>query len=236
MLELLNASFSLSNLLLTSLLGLILLYWASVIAGALDMKSIDVSMDKDIHFDKDLHIDKGIIVDKHIPIGKDIHTDKELVAESNFLVDFLRFFNFGQVPFMVVLSILVLIMWSVSVYCNNPQSFINPSQSVGLAFLLLVPNLFLSLFITKFLTAPLIPVFRKLDTTKAPLEYTGKTGILAMGMESDEIGQVKIRIEQAESVVRVRSADGRKLEKGEEVIIIDRLANGTYLVQKLDKL
>jgi Protein of unknown function (DUF1449) len=172
MLELLNASFSLSNLLLTSLLGLILLYWASVIAGALDMKSIDVSMDKDIHFDKDLHIDKDIAVDinKDISIGKDIHTDKEIVGNSNFFVDFLRFFNFGQVPFMVVLSILVLIMWSVSVYCNNPQSFINPSQSVGLAFLLLIPNLFLSLFITKFLTAPLIPVFRKLDTTKAPLE------------------------------------------------------------------
>lgn len=224
--ELISTAIAPANLLLTILLGVIVLYWLTVIIGALDMDSFDVDIDAHVHAGMDIH--------------HDVHVDATHTHElphGGFFFGILRFFNFGQVPFMVVLSILLLCMWSLSIYCNNPQSIINPSESVLWAMLLLVPNLVISLFLTKLLTAPLVPLFKKLDTHAAPIDYVGKMGTLTLPADDKNMGQARIEINHDVMLISVKSADGTPLAKGDKILIIEELSNDKiYIVQKVDNI
>jgi uncharacterized membrane protein SpoIIM required for sporulation len=101
--EILTAAFSASNLIITLLFLAVLIYWSIVIVGAIKIDSIDFNVDADHH----IHIDHG---------QSDIPHD---VPNNSWFFGMLRFFNFGRVPFMVVISILIISMWTISMMCNH---------------------------------------------------------------------------------------------------------------------
>lgn len=234
--ELITAAFSTSNLFLTFLLGLITLYWLSVIIGAIGMDSFDIDLDIDADIDVDVDIDVDADVDVDVDADVDADTDTSVgQVGSGLMIGTLRFLNFGRVPFMVLLSTIILCMWSIAIYCNHDASWINPGNSTSVAAILFIPNLIASLFLSKLFTAPLVPVFAKLNTAEKALVIDGKVGTLMTSIKEKEIGQLKIDINGSIVSLSVQSNDGNKINKGDKVVVIEKLEDGrAYIVQKID--
>ncbi len=143
--ETIESAFSVINIIPTALLILVLIYWLTVIIGVFNIDSFDFGADADLDVDVDADVD--------------IDTDMDVSAGDSILWvnSALSFFNLGKVPFMLILSIFSLSMWVISMLMN----FYLNNTVVLLSLVYLIPNIFLSAFITKFLTSPLVKVFAK---------------------------------------------------------------------------
>jgi hypothetical protein len=218
--ELISTAFAPANLFLTIFLLLVLFYWLTVVLGALDMNSIDIDIDADVDVDVDVDADT------------DVHH-----AGGGVFLGVLRFFNLGQVPFMVVFSVLILSMWAISVYLNSPNSFINPEMSATWAVILFLPNFIVSMFVTKFVTMPLVPLFRALDSSKKPLEIRGQIATLTTPASNDSTGQAKLTVNGSTVTVSVRTIDDQPIERGATVIVIEEIKEERiFIVQRMDKI
>lgn len=226
--ELLTAAFSSPNIIFTILLIIICFYWLTVIIGVIGLDTFDVDIDADVDIDVDVEMD----VDADVDV--DTTTDVASITAGSILLGSLRFFNLGRVPFMVLVSMFILSLWSFSVYCNHEGSWINPTNSMGMAALLLAPISIISLFTTKILTIPLIPLFKHGNTFAKPLVINGKVGTLLTSIKGEETGQCKATIDESIITLIVRSDTGELIEKGAEVVIIQKEKDGkSYLVQRL---
>ena len=58
--ELFNAAISSPNIIPTALLGLVLLYWLTVVIGALDFDALDFDVDTDIDTEVDAGVGAGV--------------------------------------------------------------------------------------------------------------------------------------------------------------------------------
>ncbi len=212
--ELIQTAFSPVNLIYTFLLILIFIYWLSIIVGALDFGSFDLD------FDLDTDIDVEADVDTEIEGGS-----------AGWLAGLLHFFNFGKLPFMVIMSFLVLLSWTISIAAN--YYFGNNSTLFALA--LIFPNLFVSLFITKVITTPLVPVFDKLDAGVEPVDYIGLTCKLVLPASTTKMGQAEVLVENSNSLlinVKVDFENPFEFQKGEEAIIIRKEESKSYYIIK----
>jgi hypothetical protein len=216
--ELLQAAFSYSNFLFTILFMLVIIYWMIVIVGAIKIDSLDFNMHHDVHVD--------------IPHGADAgnHLHHDVPSGGSWFFGMLRFFNFGRVPLMVVLSILILSMWTISMACNHVGSILNPYNSFLLSLLYVIPNIVASAFVMKFLSTPLIPLFDKLDTHETSLHYEGYSGKLTTDVHENGIGQAKILINNSTITVSVKTKDGDSLNKGDAIIILNESQDKKYYI------
>ncbi len=214
--ELINAAFSAPNILLTILFILVVFYWMTVIVGALNVDSFDIDVDVDVDVDIDVDIDADVDVDAETEVSGG--------GGANWFFGLLRFFNFGRVPFMVVMSILILSMWSISMLCNHEGSPINPGNSFILAALYFIPNLIASAFVMKFISTPLIPIFDKLDTHAQALQYEGQIGILTTDIKENGLGQLKLFVNNSSIVISVKSANGLPIPRGQKVVVVEELS------------
>ena len=91
-------------------------------------------------------------------------------------------------------------------------------------------------FATKIITAPLVPVFAKLNTAEKELViFNGKVGTLMTGIQDSEKGQLKIDIDGSVVSLTVKSNEGKTIKKGEKVVIIDQIEEGkSFIVQKIN--
>jgi hypothetical protein len=219
--EILAAAFSASNLILTLMFLAVLIYWSIVILGAIKIDSIDFQVDTH----HDIHIDHG-----HSDLPHDVPT-------NSWFFGMLRFFNFGRVPFMVVMSILIISMWTISMICNHIGSILNPGNYFLLAMLYFVPNLVLSAFLMKFLSTPLIPIFDKLDSSAGIMHYEGYNGTLTTEIKKDGVGQAKLFIDNSTLLVSVKTKDGSELKKGDKIVILEQDSKEKcYIVEKSEDL
>lgn len=227
--DLITAAFSSPNVVFTILLIIICFYWLTVILGVVGLETFDFDVDADIDVDVDLEVDADVDVD----VDADVATG---ITAGSILLGGLRFFNLGRVPFMVLMSMFILSLWSLSVYCNHEGSWINPTNSISIAALLLAPIVLISLFSTKLLTMPLVPLFKHGNTFAKPLVINGKIGTLLTSIKGEETGQLKASIDDSIVTLMVKSDTGAAIEKGAEVIIIQEDKDGkTYLVQKWNR-
>lgn len=119
--ELLNAAISMVNLPYTVFMGIVALYWSSVILGAMDISFLDMDIDIDADVDGDLPFHLGL----------------------------LTFFNVGQVPTMFLLSILGFFSWSFSILVNHALDNESMLVAAGLFFPNMFVSLFVTKYITK---------------------------------------------------------------------------------------
>ncbi|MDQ3191870.1 MAG: DUF1449 family protein [Bacteroidota bacterium] len=118
--ELFDLSFSLVNIIPTTLLSFVIVYWIAVIFGAMDISFMD--------FDIDLNGEAG-----------------DSISWFN---SALAFFNLGRVPIMVFLSFFALPFWIISVIFNG--LFGNVWIVLSFLFLIpsIIASLFVSKFAT----------------------------------------------------------------------------------------
>lgn len=239
MFELISASFAPTNLVFTIPLILIGFYWLSVVAGVIGMDAFDLDMDLDMDVDVDVDLDLDVDADVDIDADGNLKGSAATTTESGsgdgFMIGILRFFNFGRVPFMVLISFIILFGWGISVWCNHIGSWVNPSNSGLIGALLFIPILIGSLLITKIVTTPLVPVFDKFNTAAKNLIIEGKVGTLMTSIEKTQIGQLKIDIDGSIVSLSVKADEGQALKKGERVVVIQEDADKkSYLVQRFN--
>lgn len=160
--ELLQASISPNQILLSLLLGLVVCYWLLVILGALD-------------FETDMPDDFGDgDVDAHH--GHGVNTGGAWITAG-------RLMGFSQVPIVVWGSFIILFMWFVSLVLNQKW---NADADTLRALLLLLPNFAISAIATKLVTIPVAKLFKAMaDADTEAEEVIGRTGTV-VSMEADE--------------------------------------------------
>jgi len=222
--ELFEAAFSGVNIIPTILLLLILIYWIFVILGALDMDFLDVEVDSgevDLDMDIDADVDTGI--------DTDLDTDTDLGSVA-FMNSILTFFNLGRIPFMVWLSFLFIPMWCISILTNH--FLMNGSFLLSLVFL--IPNIIVSLMVSKVLTTPVAAMFSKLkNNAEDSFKYAGKVCTTLMKADHKKYGQAEIQHEgNTYRITILTKEEGVLLQKGDTGLVIDFLEDKKcYIVE-----
>lgn len=247
--ELIEAAFSSVNIFPTILFGLIILYWLFVFIGALDMDflnfdvegdvdmDVDVDADIDVEVDADLEIDADadVDVDADADVGADVDADADTdigEVEGGVLISLnsvLSFFNLGKVPFMILMSFFTLSMWVISISVNH----ILGNQSTLFSLVLLIPNIILSLIISKVLTTPFAMIYTRMAKNNDDnFKYQGNMCKMIMPATDTKIGQAEINDRGNTFRVNVLTKEGTKIEKGESGLIINYIASKKcYLVE-----
>lgn len=207
--ELFDFAFSPPIIVYTILLMVFLLYWLTVIIGIFDFSSMDFDIDIDADVDMDVDIDV------------DADTDVDVEGGSGSIaLAILGFFNFGKVPFMVVMSVLSLSMWTIAVL----GTYYVGDGSILFSIILIPVNLAMSLFITKIVTTPLIPIFDSIAKDEAkPIDYIGLLGEIVLETSNTQTGQIEIKHQKRLITLSVKTVEEHKgiIKRGTEVVISD---------------
>jgi len=190
--ELLQASFSQNQILLTIILGMVVCYWLMVILGVLDMET-DVA---DGFGDGDVDVDSG-------------HDG----SAGGVWMSTGRFLGFSKVPLVVWLSFMSLFMWFFSLVLNE---YWNRDATALRALLLLLPNLLASGIVTKIVTIPIARLFAAMaDADNEGEAILGRTGFVSSVEVDETYGQIEIPGTGAPLLINVRCRPGSPaLKKG----------------------
>ena len=211
--DLINEASNGPALIWSILLSLCLIYWLFVILGALDIEAFD--FDLDVDGDVDLDIDA------------DIDGDISGGGNPGLLIGIFKFLNLDSVPFMVFLSFFSLSAWTISILAS---SYISADLMTGLV--ILIPNIFISLIISKYVTAPLAPVFKDLNDIATELNLTGEEGTVVHGFDKGELSQAQILRNGENLLVSIRIAEDSiksAFEKGEKVLLLKKRTQETSM-------
>ena len=209
MAEFIQAITSPVNLILTVLLACCMGYWLIVILGVLTPDAFDIDLDLDGNGDID--IDTG---------------------GSGFGgTSLIKFFNVGEVPLMILLSVFIGILWFVGVVIHPWVG----GWSVLFQILALVPMAIGALLVTKLLTQPLKHIFRKLreEERAAPRQFLGERCIVVSATADHKHGQAEFETGGAPLRLNIKTADqSETLTRGAEVVIVaERDEKGVYTVR-----
>ncbi len=204
--ELLDASIQGANIIPTAILIFVLIYWLVVIIGVIDLDMFDIDVDMDVDVD-------GPDIDANVSVG--------------WLNSVLAYFNLGQIPLMIFVSFLALPMWIISVQLNHLIG--NTSLLLGIVFL--IPNLFVSLFIAKFLTMPFVKLFSKMtEEGETTMTMIGKICRIVLPLNSNSVGQAEVKVEGSSYLISAKTVEGKVMQKGEEGLVIEYHEDGKYYV------
>ena len=211
MYELWNVSVTGINLIPTLLFGIILLYWLSTIIGVLDVSLFDIDVD----------------------IDADVDTDADISFQGHGLFHaVLVFLNIDCIPLMIVLSLVIIFFWGFAIAAT-----LLPFETGGfIAAGLLIPEFFLAMFLTKIVTMPLRPIFKKVnmhsfDNTKT----VGKFCILKNDLASEKLGQAEISMADRVLVINVKVRDDDVFKKGDKALVIEKdVEKDFYYIEHFD--
>jgi len=192
-----EAAFSAINLPFTVLLILVLLYWMSVILGALDISLFDFDIDTSV--------------------------------EPSGLQGFLLFLSAGEVPFMLIVSIMSLSMWSMAILSNY---YLGNTTSWLIAAGLAVPNFGISIFVTKFAVKPFSKLFKALHYEGDHVSAIGSLCVLHSDATEERIAQATVKTGSAPLTLMVRTRAGEALTGGSQALVIEKDAErDLYIVE-----
>lgn len=202
MTEFLKACILPINLPFTILLGLFSVYWLFVILGAIDMDLFHADWMPDMHID-----DTGGF-------------------------SFLEFLGIGDVPVMLVFSVLTAFAWWFSLVSNF---FVNAGNSLWVGLGLLIPNILLTIFLTGLLMKPLSRIFADPDKD-AMKKIVYRTGTVTTSEVTTSFGQIEIETAGAPITINVRTTGDLVLKKGEKALVYDEdKEKGIYFVEKYNE-
>lgn len=206
--ELLQAALSSVNIIPTAFLVFVLLYWAAVIFGLLDLDFLDVEMETEVNADG--------------------------VSSVAWLNSALAFFNLGKVPLMVFLTFLALPFWSISILANY---YLNNNSALLGAFYL-VPGFIAALFISKVLTMPFVRLFATLEKEHdSAAIIIGQICTVILPANTTELGQAAVKTKGSPLLLNVKTTNGSALKKGETALVIDyNNENNFYLIEPYESI
>lgn len=204
--ELIENAFTGVNIIPTVLLIIVLFYWLIVIIGIIDLDLFDFDIDLDAA--DNLEGFQGILV----------------------------FFNVAQVPFMVVLSILILSFWVISMWI-----YLLPIKPGGIVNgLLFIPAIILSLVVTKSVTNGIKGLFKSVNVEENKEEdvINGQLLTLLCDVKYGRLGQGEIKRDGASILINVKAEfEEDSFKKYEEAYVTkkDDEKNIYYIVKTYSK-
>lgn len=209
--ELIHISLAGINLPISLLLILMLLYWLSVIVGALDIDILQFDFDLEAEGDADIDLQSG-----------------------GAFQGLMLYFNIGCVPVTVWLSFLVFTCWLLTVLeCY----YLNPGINILLSLAFAIPNLIIGMYFAKFATAPLKKVFQAM----APKNIThksliGQRAVVASSSINNKFGQILIKTDGAPITLNAVTEGTTEIEKGASVILTAESKPGIFIVEPFSAL
>ncbi len=191
MIELFRESFLSINLPITCLLLIVVAFWLLSIVGVVGTDFLDLDF------------------------GTDIDTDA--LAPHSALKSITSFFYLGELPVVVVASFFVLFLWIATMLSSH---YLNEQHSTWVAAAWLIPNVVLSLVLTKLVLFPMISLFESPDREITREEFYGKVGRVTTSKVTHEYGQIELEQSGPPVVLNVRSKPGESLAKGDYAKII----------------
>jgi hypothetical protein len=211
--ELLYESFRLINLPFTILLILVVGYWLLVALGAVSGPSPEADLDigGDAHIDHDVDVDT---MHHHVEGHHSAHGETE---GASWWGNALKFVNLGDVPVMVVLSVLILSMWAFGIVANAYWT----GGSALLAAIFLVINFFVSAVVTRYVTLPLKPLFRILNKQyDESVKIVGQHCRIVTSEATPDFGQAEITTGGSPLLIHVRTLNEAVLQRGDVAVVV----------------
>lgn len=207
--ELLQESIRLINFPLTLLMGLVLLYWAFAMFGAMDMDFLNFGPEVDLDLDVDAP-----------PPGVMGH--------------FSSFLHLGEAPVIVILSMLITFMWGFSMALNH---YFNPGDSFLLGLLYLIPNFIVSITLTGIVAIPVAAFFKKLNVEETiKKDVIGDICEVASRRVDQRSGQAEVTMQGAPVLFNARTAyENEILTKGQKAVVVRKNDDGTYIIKSLEE-
>lgn len=257
MMEVLTEAVRPANLPFTAVLGGLAIYWLLVAVGLLQSDwggDAAVHGGPDAHFDAHAHLHgdglsgmdgdlstdadvsgDGLSGDAHADAHADGHggdADHDAHADSGpgLLTQVMRFVHMGDVPVMIVVSILALCAWIFSMIANHYWT----GHSLPRVLIILVPVLLLSALLTRYLTLPLAGFFRALNREYEEHQpLVGRTCVITTSEATADFGQARIETKGAPVIVNVRVSEGGPLRKHDAALLVreDRQKGIFYVVK-----
>lgn len=203
-----NLMHPLPNGIMTVIVGILTIFWIFTLLGGLDMDALDIDVDADV--------------------DADIDTD---IGEPGFVAEFLSFLNIGKVPFMLVVTVFMLFIWIGSLIVTK---IFGGAEWGNISALILLPLIFLSVFLTKLTTTPMAHFFEKIGYKgEKEIDFLGRSGIMTSTIQGDKVGTAEVVIDKNPMRIHVRSIDGESLKYGEYIMVVDETPDKkVYLISK----
>lgn len=223
--QMIATAMSFPTVVLTTLVGLSLLYWLMVILGALD---IDLAGDG-----------HGVDVDAggHVEAGGHGHADAGHHADGHGGgASFLSAIGFCRVPLTISLSMWWLIAWLVCLFGNRLLDPVIGAALPGwaLASIVMVGALIVTIPITNLATGPLAPLF-VIHEARGKRSFIGQTCVIKTGRVDREFGHADIVDGGDHLIVEVRCDMEGRFERGDKALIIDfDEARDAYIIEPMD--
>ena len=223
MTELIQTAFSPVNAVVTVLLILNVIYWITVILGAIDVDFLDVEL-----------FDSGLEAGPDVDLDVDAEGDLDLdMSNHGMLRSVMHFFYVGEVPVMLLLSVLILSLWTLCMFGNH---YFNPRSSFIVAMPVYAISFVASLFICRIFAMPLKKLYDMFNKDyNAPKKVIGRICIVATTSVSDKMGQAEVKTKGAPIVLNVVSDGEHVFHKGDEAVIVGKdNEKGIYTIAPLD--
>lgn len=200
----------LPNGIMTVIVAILTVFWLITLLGGMDMDAIDIGGDVDIDADVDMDAD---------------------VASPGALAEFLSFLNIGRVPFMLVVTVFMLLIWIGTLTITG---IINIGFLGSLSALILIPLAIVSIFLTKLVTTPMAKFFDKIGYRgEEEIDFLGRSGKMTSTIVGEKVGTAEFVVDKNPIRLNVKSIDGEELKYGDYIIIADETPDRkVYLVSK----
>ena len=208
--ELIEVSFNPANSILSILLILSVFYWIMTMVTGVGDYDIDFDADVDADFDAP----DGMV---------------EVPNDPSSFIQFLKFLNLDIIPITFFITLVLLFTWLINV---NISYYI--ALPYWMYFITIVPAFVASLFLTKYLSMPLKPIFKEINHKgEIAYDYLGRVGVLKSTIENDKLGMLELVINKDPIKLLVKSKDGSLLKAGEKACIVDENPDKKfYFVEK----
>jgi hypothetical protein len=208
--ELYEVAFNPANTILTILLMLSVVYWLFTMLSGVGDFDLDIDTDGDI----DINNPDGTI---------------EVPQDPSIFIQFLKFLNLDIIPITFFLTLVLLFTWLINV---NISYFI--PLPYWLYFITMIPAFIISLFITKYISLPLKPIFKEINHKgEETYDYLGRVALLKSTIKDAKLGMIELNINKDPIKLLAKSKNGEILKEGEKVMIIDESFDKKfYIVEK----
>jgi len=249
MIEFLQIALSFPTVVFTTLLGAVLIYWLLVIAGALDLDTLDGGAEGALDGALDGAADGALdgVADGALDGAADGALEgvadgaseglgaAEAVEGAGAVAGLLAFLRIGKIPVTVVLSVLILWSWLVSFVASFA---LQRASLEGLLYALAVigvgvGSLVVAVPATSWALAPLERLF-VLEDTRVEERLVGQTCRIKTLRVDRSFGMAEYDDGAAGLLLQVRCPRENDLRKGQDALIVGyNRKDGTYQVEPL---
>lgn len=220
MTEFLQTALSMPTLAFTAMLGLVLLYWVSVMLGALDLHLLDPGGALD-GVEGISGIDGAVdgAAEGLDGAAEAADLDADGVGGGG-LAAVLHALRLRYAPLTVIVSFVVLFGWVGSFFGSRYVAPVVPLGGLLTGALILLAALLIAIPLTSLATRPLAKLF-KTEPARSNRDLIGHVVTIKTGTVDAELGQATLKDGQAGFLLKVRCSTPNSLGRGDRALIVD---------------